>query len=145
MACTQQPIPAGWRVWRAAVPQDLAAIAIQIRDHVRDYPLGQIAQAMTFGGQTVGFFVSSHTWTYRNGQLVTGLCIPGVSLLIQNAQASTGVHPQDSLDQPDPNAAVWTPDDRQISWPIVAVTAAAIVGICWLFAKAIEHAGKAAA
>ena len=128
MTCPQEPIPPNWRVWRSPqVPADLVAVAKSIRDHIHDYTRGAIVAQIVHQNETVGFFVSSHTWTYKNGQLVTGICIPGVSLLIQDSPNLASALPPDSLDQPDPNAAVWiAAPDPGPSWPLVVAGAVAI-------------------
>jgi hypothetical protein len=120
--------------------------AIDVRDHIRQYKRGTIVRTLQYNGQTVGVFVSSHTWTYRNGVLVTGLCIPGASILIQQPANSVGTT-LDDLSTPDPTAAVYGADDlatQPTDWSLVAVSAGAILTISALFALAIKHAGRAA-
>jgi hypothetical protein len=118
-------------------------MAIDVRDHIESYDYGQIARVVTYNGQPVGAWKSHHTWTYRNNVLVTGICIPGVSLVVRRA-------PGDSLaledtTTPDPNAAMFAADGPEIiSWPLVLVTAGAIVAAGSLFALAIAGAGRAA-
>lgn len=149
MSCPQEAVPLGWRVWRqAAVPTPLEQLAIDVRDHVRNYPYGSIAKTVVYGGQTVGVFVSHHTWTWRNGVLVTGICIPGCSLIVKQS----GVHASgvpDDLSVPDPTAAVYGADDLpvpapQTNWPLVAFSGAAVVGVVAGFVLALKYAGKAA-
>lgn len=147
-ACPQEPVPTGWKIWRGAPPPaPIVQAAIHVRDHVRDYKRGTIAQTISYGGQTVGLFVSSHTWTWRNGVLVTGICIPGVSVLQTVAAGSQGVGAteQDSLAIPDPTAAVYggsPPEDNSIDWPMVGVTAAATLLVVGGFIAAIKLAGQ---
>ncbi len=151
MTCPQEPIPPGWTVWRGAVPTELTQFAMDVRDHVRQYPYGQIAKTIQYNNQTVGAFVSHHTWTYRAGQLVTGICIPGVSLLIQNATptptAGVGAATTDSIDTPDPSAAVYGADDvsppTTTDWPLVLISGAAIATITAGFFLALRQAGRA--
>jgi len=148
VTCHQEPVPLGWKVWRGAPPPaPIVQAAIRVRDHVRDYQRGTIAQTLTYGGQTVGLFVSSHTWTWRNGILVTGICIPGVSVLQQVASGMQGIgaSEQDSLATPDPTAAVYggaPPEDNAIDWPVVGVTAVALVLVVGGFVAAIKLAGR---
>jgi hypothetical protein len=144
VSCVQESVPLGWRVWRqAAVPDPLAQFAIDVRDHVRSYPYGSIAKTIVYNGQTVGAFVSHHSWTYRNGVLVTGICIPGVSLVTQATQG-VGATEADNLDTPDPTAAVYSLDEPPpgISWPIVAFTGAAMLLVVGGFWAAIQLAGR---
>jgi len=141
MTCPQEPIPAGWRVWRGSVPPELTQIAMDVRDHVRQYARGTIVQTLNYNGQTVGVFVSSHTWTYRKQadgsvKLVTGICIPGVSLLTQppGTGAALGAPddttPPDDLSTPDPDMAVFGADDVPIGAlvPLGSALAGAVAG-----------------
>lgn len=116
-----------------------------MRDRVRKYPLGAIAKTVVYNGQTVGAFVSSHSWTYRNGVLVQGLCIPGVSLVVQQAAGTVGASMPDNIDTPDPTAAVYSAEpERGTDWPLLATTTGIAVGVVALFLLAMKHAGKAA-
>jgi hypothetical protein len=151
MTCPQEQIPAGWKVWRGTeVPAPLIQLAIDVRDHIRDYPRGTIAQTVDYNGQTVGVFVSSHTWTYRNGKLVTGICIPGASLIVKQAAGPgttqvTAIAP-DNLDTPDPTAAVFGADDvpAPTDWKLVAMTAGLGAAVVVAFLWALKTAGRAA-
>ncbi len=81
--CPQEPIPAGWHGWGAGrAPPELEAIAVRLKNHIDDFPYGEVIQTIDYKGKTVGFFKSHHTWTYRGGKLVKGICIPGISLLV---------------------------------------------------------------
>jgi hypothetical protein len=147
VSCPQEPIPPGWRVWRnAAVPTELAQFAIDVRDHVTSYPYGSIAKTMQYGTQTVGAFVSHHTWTWRGGQLVTGICIPGVSLIVRGNGVNASMV-QDSLDTPDPTAAVYGADiaaPSTTSWPVVLLTGGIVAGLVGAFILAVRSAGRVA-
>ena len=146
MSCPTEPIPTGWRVWRnTEVPTPLVQLAVDVRDHIGKYPYGSIARTVNYQGQTVGVFVSHHTWTWRNGQLVTGICIPGASIIIKQP-GGIGATEQDNLDTPDPTAAVYGADDVQqqgINWPLVAVSGGAAVTVAALFLLALKLAGRA--
>ena len=109
MTCPEQPIPQGWRVWRGAVPTPITQAAMDIRDHVRSYALGTVAKTIDYNGQTVAFWVSNHTWTYKNGELLTGICIWGVSVLVPppGGASVTATPFQDNISTPDPTAAVY--------------------------------------
>jgi hypothetical protein len=101
---------------------------------------------LTYNGQTVALFVSSHTWTYRNGVLVTGICIPGVSVLQQATAGVMGETQQDSLETPDPTAAVYggaPPEQDVVDWPAVTVSAVAILLVVGGFVAAVKLAGRA--
>ncbi len=138
MSCPQEPVPLWWSVWRGPVPTELTQLAMDVRDHVRSYKRGTIVQTLdymdpsTSQHKTVGVFVSSHTWTYKRQPdgsvvLMTGICIPGVSLLVQQP-LPTGVTANampvaDDLSTPDPTAAVWGATDVPVS-PALPVSGA---------------------
>ena len=146
MSCDTQPIPYGWKIWKGAVPDPLVQFAIDVRDHVTSYPLGSIAKTVVYNGQTVGAYVSWHCWTWRNGVLVTGIHIRGVSLIVKQ-QGTGATLTQDSLDPPDPTAAVYGADDLPATagtdWSLVAVSAGATTAVVGLFLLALRAAGKA--
>jgi hypothetical protein len=151
-SCTIEPTPAGWQVWRGAVPTPLTQLAIDVRDHVNKYQRGTFAKQTTYNGQTVGVWVGTHTWTYRNGVLVTGICIPGVSLLVPvgstqgvaGLPAGLGSDPSDL--NPDPNAAVFGADDlERTDWQLVTKTAIALCAVGAAFWWGLQHAGRAGA
>lgn len=90
----EAPIPPGWKLWLAPrVPPELTQFAMKVRDHINDYPYNQIAETTTApDGRTVGAFKSVHTWTYMKQadgtrKLVTGIKIPGISLVIKDPDA----------------------------------------------------------
>lgn len=128
MACPQEPIPAGWRVWRGPVPQALVQLALDVRSRIGRYAYGTIAQTADWQGTQVGAFKSHHTWTYRGGSLVTGICIPGVSLLVPLASpvglGATSAAATD-LSTPDEQLAVYAAPE-QTDWGLVAVAGGAI-------------------
>ena len=120
--CTPQPIPKGWQVWQGPVPDELARLALDVRDHIGLYHMGQLAQVTIWKGEPIAAYASKHTWAYKGGVLKTGLCVPGVALL----RTLSGVHvvgeprsgqdasttpmwrnPVTSLTVPDPSLAVW--------------------------------------
>lgn len=127
-------MPHGWKVWRGVeVPGPIAQAAIDVRDHVRSYSRGQIAREIDYQGQHVGLWVSSHTWTYRNGVLVTGICIPGVSVLVPVPRGGMAVGAgtlQDDLSVPDPTAAVYGgAPPESTNWWLVGGTVVATMAV----------------
>ncbi|MHB8331496.1 MAG: hypothetical protein ACYDDA_04955 [Acidiferrobacteraceae bacterium] len=118
--------------------------AIHVRDHVRDYKRGTIAQTLTYNGQTVALWVSSHSWTWRNGVLIQGICISGVAVLQQAGTSGVGATEADNLDTPDPTAAVYAgpPDHEATNWPLVAVSGVALVATVTAFWLALKLAGR---
>ena len=76
--CPQEPIPAGWHSWGAArAPKELEAIAVELKNHIDDFPYGQVVRPVQYNGRTVGFFKSHHTWTYRGGKRIDGILHSG--------------------------------------------------------------------
>jgi hypothetical protein len=73
------PAPAGYRVWTGRVPTELTQWAIDLLRTVNRYDYGT-TWTMPFQGMTVLARKDHHTWTWRGGQLVTGICIPGITL-----------------------------------------------------------------
>jgi hypothetical protein len=134
MTCPSEPIPAGWKVWRGPVPPELVQIAVDARDHIHDYAYGSMAQVVTFNGSQVGVFKSHHTWTYKNGQLVQGICIPGISLLVPSGSTIGIGATAMATTAPDPNLAVWGTEIDQTDWRLVfwtGLAGAAIIGAFW--------------
>ena len=75
------------------VPADLTDFAKGIRDKINKYEYGTVAETKSLAdGRTVGAYKSHHTWTNQkqpdgSTKLVTGICIPGISLLVAQPQA----------------------------------------------------------
>lgn len=146
MSCVINPVPQGWRVWRGPVPPPLTDMAIVIRDHIRSYEYGDIPAQVPWkasdGSDIIaGTLKQRHTWTFRDGVLVTGLCIPGVTLVWRPTAGDVSQPPfQDSIDTPDPNAALYPA--REIDWPLVGLSAlagAAVVGAFIFVTKTSPH------
>ena len=147
------PAPAGYQVWRGAVPKELTEWAVDIRNHINAFPYGTIWHK-EYGGQDVVARKDYHTWTYRGGQLLTGICIPGVTLYSARPGGSSLVD-IGTADDSDPLA---TPDESFAdalfdadssagqppgpSWPLVAATGAAAIVVVGLFIAAIKYAGR---
>ena len=165
MTCpANPPAPAGYMVWKGAVPTELTQWAMQLRDNIAPFPYGQtwtLDYTDASGNPaTVLARKDYHTWTWRNGQLVTGLCIPGVTLYAPipggtPTTAEAGLPPPagDPLASADGTEAVWGADTvpsattappTETSWPLVALTAGAIGGVVFLFFQALKAAGRAA-
>jgi hypothetical protein len=88
VTCPQDaPAPTGFRVWTGAVPTDLTQWAIDLLRHVNAYPYGT-TWTIAYGGATVLARKDHHSWTWRNGVLVTGICIPGITLYTQAPPAA---------------------------------------------------------
>ncbi len=93
-ACPEERLPVGWKMWiDPKVPADLTDFAKGIRDKINKYEYGTVAETKSLAdGRTVGAYKSHHTWTNQkqpdgSTKLVTGICIPGISLLVAQPQA----------------------------------------------------------
>jgi hypothetical protein len=142
VTCSSESIPAGWQVFSGAVPAPLTQWAMAIRDRISKYAYGSIAETIQYNGQNYGAFKSHHSWTYRKNPsgtmtLVTGLCIPGISLLVPTSSGTGVVGAITPVPGPDVALAVYGADDvpRPTDWGLVAVGAiasAAIIGAFYL-------------
>ena len=126
MTCpANPPPPAGYGIWRGAVPGPLVQWAVDLRDRINHFPYGQ-QFFLDYGGQVVIARKDFHQYTYRNGRLVTGICIPGITLY-QPVPATAGATALagDDLTTPDPTAAVYSGEAERPNWGLVALSAAA--------------------
>jgi hypothetical protein len=146
--CPSNPPPrAGYAVWRGPVPKELTQWAMMLRDHVAAFPYGQ-EWTMRWMGTNVVARKDFHRWTYQGGQLVTGLCIPGITLYrppppAHGLDAALVLDPATAV--PDPQLAVFdvplTPPERP-SWGLVAASVAAIGATAGLFWWGLYTAGR---
>lgn len=160
MSCPNNPpSPEGFRIWRGAVPPQLTDWAIYLRDlEAPQAPYGTV-WGMNYtpsGGSPIYVLARKdhHSWTFRGGRLVTGICIFGITLFSQIPTAAQTSFDSltDTLDAPDPNAAVYTsdvpspsPSPSQPDWGLVAASGAAGVGVVllfWLGLRAFEKPKK---
>jgi hypothetical protein len=154
VSCPQEPVPAGWRVWRGPVPTELGQFAVDVLGRVSQFPYGELADVVLYHGAQAAAFKSHHTWTYRGGKLVTGICIPGIALVVPvGSPIGVGSHPlglaassSDAVDlsTPDPSLAVYSAPPEQTDWRLVAASGAAIVATVAAFWMAMHMAGRAA-
>ena len=145
--CPDNPPPrAGYSVWKGPVPRELTRWAIDLRDHVVSFPYGQ--EWTTRWGETdVVARKDHHRFTYRNGQLVTGICWPGITLYRPIPIGVTGLGDAPVLDpataKPDPQLALYThPPPEQTNWGLVAVGGAAVATTVGLFLWGMHAAGR---
>ena len=147
------PPPEGFKIWRGAVPSAISSWAKALVH-------SSVFQKATYG-TTWGFTYTDtsgkdqpvvgrrdyHTWTFVNGRLQTGICISGLTVyqpLSTIALASYNPS-QDTLDAPDPQAAVFSAPPSGPNWSLVAGSAAAAGGVILLFVLALRAAGAAGA
>lgn len=147
------PPPEGFRVWRAkAVPKPLEAWAVELRD--RWMPTHNYGDTTSMwytdaAGQQRMVLARKdyHTWTYHQGRLVTGICIPGITLYesaLTPALAGVG-QALDVFDEavPDPTAARYS-QDLGTDWGLVGATAAAAAAVVVAFWVGLRFAGRVA-
>jgi hypothetical protein len=161
--CPANPAPPeGYKIWRGPVPRPLSQWAVDQRDHWMQKP-------DTAYGDTVGIDyvdpatgISSyvvarkdhHTWTYKKGVLVTGICIPGITLYqpalamaslagapAELAQRGVGDTAADTLDTPDPSVAAYT-IEQGTNWGLVGISALAALGVVGAFWAGLRFAGS---
>jgi hypothetical protein len=147
MSCpSNPPAPTGYGVWLGRVPQPLTDWAISIRDHIAAPPYGT-TWSKDYGGQTVIARKDYHTWTNRGGQLVTGICLPGVTLYSPRAKNGlVGVSDPsgDPLAMPDAAMAIYNAEnaDGGIAWGPVVGSGLALLVVVGGFVAAIKYAGR---
>jgi hypothetical protein len=130
------------------VPDDLKSWAILVLQLVSqvDYgmtwtPPEEVAQR--YPGPPIAR-KDHHTWTYRKGRLVTGICIPGITLYkpMPSGVAGGGYVLDPATSAPDPQLAVYDTAPTETNWGLVVASGVAIVGVATLFALGIRSAGK---
>jgi hypothetical protein len=144
------PPPGGTRVWRKAVPPALTQWAMDLRDHVSSFPYGQV-WTTSYNGEVATARKDHHTWTYRKAAdgsvtLVTGICIPGITLYEPLPSGVTAPDPSDLI-TPDPSYALYgvdAPPPSSTNWGLVLGSAAALAGVIGLFLLARHYGGQAA-
>jgi hypothetical protein len=116
---------------------------MDLRDHVNKFPYGQM-WSLDYNGQTVIARKDFHSWTYRGGKLIEGICLPGITIYSPKPAAlgAAGLA-ADDLTTPDPTAAMWSVPPESTDWRLVAVSGVAIVAITAAFLLAIRAAGNA--
>ena len=145
------PPPEGFKIWRGVVPSQISAWA---KNLVYSPAFQKALYGTTWGftytdasgkDQPVVGRRDYHTWTFANGRLVTGICISGLTVYQPlSTIALASYNPaSDTLDAPDPSAAVFNAGPPGPSWPLVAVSAAAAGGVVLLFILALKGAGNA--
>jgi hypothetical protein len=139
MTCPAGPLPSNeWTVWLGPVPSQLTQFAVKDLAQEAQEPYGY-EWTTTYDGQQVMAIKQHHTWTYHNGKLVTGICIPGITLY---RPKKVGVE-ETPVDLGVPNNDVaWFDEGPGVSWTSVAWTAAAAAIVIALFFLAIRKMGK---
>jgi hypothetical protein len=138
------PAPLGFGVWKGPVPTVLTQWAMGLRDHINEGFEFGTTWTMPYNGQTVLARKDRHTFTWKNGVLLTGICISGITLYSQ----LTGPQPAivadvDPLANPDGTEAVWSsPPPEHTDWKIVAETAGVIAAVILATWAAVHFAGR---
>jgi hypothetical protein len=112
-ACSPGPAPANtWTVWLGAVPPQLTTFAVDSLKTEAEHPYG-------------------YTWTYHGGKLITGICIPGITLYKLKKVGVTEL--ERDLNKPNPDVAWFDEGEQSIDWTLVAGCGAAALGVILLF------------
>jgi hypothetical protein len=149
MSCSANPpSPTGFAVWQGSVPAPLETWAISLLRHVNLSPYGT-TWTMEYAGQPVTARKDYHSWTHRNGVLVTGICIPGITLYRATSSAfvDTALAEGDPLATPslDLAPALFDADDTApatIDWPLVLLSGGAVAAVVTGFVFALRLAGR---
>ena len=161
MTCPGNPAPPpGYGLWKGPVPPVLTQWAMGIRDHINSggFPFNT-TWSVPYNDQLIVARKERHGWTYKNGQLVTGLCISGVTLyapLTIDSAPPAGTIGTGDTPTANPNAGPALPPDQvtpstdygvfsspPTDWSLIALSAGAgalVIGLFWL---ALHHAGTA--
>ena len=141
MPCPSNPSPPdGFQVWAGAVPAELTRWAVALRDH----EIGKVPYwtvwSTTYQGAPVLARKDYHTWTYKDGQLIQGICIPGITLYAPSAPLlarASYTLPAGTIETSLDGTPERTVDPRVVVGAGIAL--AATVGLFWL---AIRLAGN---
>jgi hypothetical protein len=144
---TNPPAPAGYAVWRGAVPPSLQKWAVQLLSISSKYPFGQTWSNVDPLGRPVIARKDHHTWHYQsNGALLTGICWPGITLYRPvGLDSSFGISPLVTNVEngpADPSLAVYDSAPTSIAWPMVFLTGAVVAGLVGAFILAVRAAGR---
>jgi hypothetical protein len=143
------PPPAGYVIWKGPVPAPLVQWAVDLRDRIRQFPRGY-TWTIEYGGQPVLARHDSHTWTWKNGVLVTGLCLSGITLYKPSVESPGGLSEAEATDPalatPDPSLALYsisaTQPPERTDWGLVTVCAAALATVAGGFVWGLREAGR---
>jgi hypothetical protein len=150
MTCpANPPAPAGYAVWRGAVPASLQKWAVELLGSSGNFPYGQTWNNIDPMGRPVIARKDYHTWHYQpDGTLLTGICWPGITLY-RPVSLEQGLYGESRLvtnvenGPPDPSLAVYDNAPISIAWPTVILTGGVIAGLVGAFILAVRAAGRA--
>ena len=139
MACPPGPFPTNqWSVWTGPVPAQLTQFAIHDLSQQAQHPYGY-EWLTDYNGQQIMAIKQYHTWTYHNGKLITGICIPGITLY---RPKKVGVE-ETPVDLSTPNSDVaWYDEGAGTNWTTVAWSAGAVTLVVVLFFLALYKMRK---
>ena len=114
--CPPGPLPENiWTVWLGPVPTELTTFAVNDLKTQADHPYG-FEWNTIYDGQQVMAIKQHHTWTYHGGKLITGICIPGITLYRQKKVGVTEVPTY--LGNPNQEIA-WYDDGEPTDWTLI--------------------------
>src|SRR5712671_3112219 len=150
------PPPDGFKIWRGTPPPTpLVTWAVDLRDHW----MPKVNYGDTIGIDYEGKYIVArkdhHTWTYKKGVLVSGICIPGITLYQSKLSEALAGVPKgavvemtglaaavvDTLDTPDPTVAAY-PVDLGTHWALVGWSAAGAIAVVGAFLAGLHFAGE---
>lgn len=147
-SCSPGPVPPmGWHIFRGPVTPELSQWAVSLLHGIGNVPYGQTWIKPYGTSMQIMAIKQRHTWTYRGGKLVSGICIPGITLYTKPNAATPPTPPQlgDTTPPELPQAGdIAAFNEAPTDWPIVIASAGAILTVSILFALALKHAGRAA-
>ncbi len=130
-ACPPGPVPdKTWTVWLGSVPSELTTFAVNDLKTEADHPYGY-EWMTTYNGEKVMAIKQHHTWTYHGGKLITGICIPGITLYRPEKIAITGL--ENDLSSPSPDIAWFDNGVPGTNWTLVGGSGLAIAVLIALF------------
>lgn len=138
-ACPRDPPPPpGFAYWKGPVPTELGLWAQRLLKVEGSVNYGYV-WTTEYSGRPIAARKDHHTWTYRGGHLITGICIPGITLYrpIVLGEAVQTVDPT----VPDPDLAMYN-EGAPTDWVAVGISGGAILGLALLFAAALKYAGR---
>ena len=147
MSCpANPPAPAGYDVWKGAVPAALSAWAVQLLKGVSKVPFGT-TWTMDYGGMAIMARKDYHTWHYQpDGTLLTDICWPGITLYkpLPTGVGGSGGAVVTNIETatPYPTLAVYDNSPQSTDWGLVGLCATAIAGVVGLVWAALKKTGR---
>jgi hypothetical protein len=141
--CSPGPFPTNnWTIWLGPVPPQLTTFAVDDLKTEAEHPYGFEWLTTEYNGQQVMAIKQYHTWTYHGGKLVTGICIPGITLYRPKPVVVTETV---AIDLNTPNTEIaWFDDGEQstVDFILIAECLGGIAIIILLFILGVKFMKK---